>query len=257
MRSERQIDPPLIGNMNVPRALELVGEIVMLPDFIKKFPSRRLIVNDGGEAKRTMSALEHVAGAIGNAEMAADFGRTARSVDRVKRQMNELSPAKWAAGMKSAFRVAAFVQLLDRSLSLGIASLTTTDPETALMYGENRKPPSSDLRQIAYLSAHERLLRNTHDARWLSLVLFSIGRAIAVNSNNAFGANEWTDVTFMWFELERSFLFSDGKTFARQIVDMDKSIFQGEMPKILGERLPHGLAEMAVNAHQTRYFTEV
>lgn len=82
---------------------------------------------------------------------------------------------------------------------------------------------------------------------------FSIGRAISVNSNRAFGADTWDDVTFMWFDLEKSFLFSDGSAFATAITAMDRKIFDGDLSQIVGGRLPQGLAEMAINAHQTRY----
>ena len=254
MCRDDQAKQPAVDNFDIARGLELAGEIILLPGVIKIFPVLRCATGDGVEHKQTASLLACSASAMGDEKMAADISKSASVGNSVKRKLNQLSPAKWAAGMIPAFRIAAFAQLLNSCISRGVPAMEATDPETALMYGGNRKPPANDLRQIAYLSAHEHLLQNTHDARWLSLVFFSIGRTIAVNSNNAFSANEWDDVSFRWFTLEKAFVFADGKTFARQIVNMNKTFFRGEIPKILGERLPHGLAEMAVNAHQSTFF---
>lgn len=254
MRKNHRTKRPTVGSTDFDLALEFTGEIILLPNVIKTFSVHRHFINGGDEHKRVMSTLGRVAGAMGESGMAADCDQAAHGIGEIRRKLTGLSANKWVAGMRPAFRVREFSRLLDSCVACGMTALASTDPETALMFGENQKPPAGDLRQLAYVSAHEQLLYNARDARWLSLALFSIGRAISVNSNRAFGADTWDDVTFMWFDLEKSFLFSDGSAFATAITAMDRKIFDGDLSQIVGGRLPQGLAEMAINAHQTRYF---
>ncbi|WP_250482433.1 hypothetical protein [Caballeronia sp. GACF5] len=76
---------------------------------------------------------------------------------------------------------------------------------------------------------------------------------IAVTSSKSYESDEWTDVTLMWFDLEKSFLEGAGRDTAKGVLELKKELLP-DLPKIIGSRMMHGLAEAAINGGETRLF---
>jgi len=47
---------------------------------------------------------------------------------------------------------------------------------------------------------------------------------IAVTSSKSYESDEWTDVTLMWFDLEKSFLEGAGRDTAKGVLELKKEL---------------------------------
>lgn len=86
------------------------------------------------------------------------------------------------------------------------------------------------------------------------MALFCFARMAAVMATRSFDSNEWTDLSFVWFELDSRLFDGEGVPTAKLLVKLDREAFRGDLAKLVGQRMLHGLGEAALNAWKTPRF---
>ena len=206
------------------------------------------------ESTELMGQVGKVAELLGDSELAESFQRAPWLGALAAKQLRDVTPEQWAAGMTAAFRDSKFVALVERTVAIAHKGFWSSDPAKALQYGGTGKAPDNDPRLLAIARAHRRLSSDLAGPGWVTLALFCLARMIAVNSQRLFDSDEWSDATFLWFALERDFLTADGASTAKLLVEADRKFFNNELAGLVGSRMMHGLAEAAVNAYDKPFF---
>lgn len=249
-RSKRsKLDPVIV------EAVKHAGSIIRSPRIMKTFPT--ITIGEKSKSFANISnALSQVADQMGDVRMKHSLKDFPVSSDERIRKILALPEEDWRQGFQRAFRSKPFVKLVNDTISIAHKSFWKDDPKQALAYGGNTVPPDNDVYTSAIRSVHKELVSDPSSPKWLTLVLFCFARMIATNANSAFGAHEWTDFTFLWFDVERSLLAGEGQNFANSLLWANKEFFDGNLPEIVGSRVMHGLAEMTINAGDNDFFPQ-
>ncbi len=167
-----------------------------------------------------------------------------------------LTPATWALSFEKALDNAKFVALLQATIEAGHQAFwAQKDPLSALLFGGNQRPPEDDPIAQAIVRSHRRLTADKAGPGWTALALFSLARMVAVNAGLSYDRNQWSDVSFAWFDLDGKLFEGDGEAVAKLLVKLDRNVLRGDMAKLVGARMLHGLAEAAINARETALFS--
>lgn len=166
----------------------------------------------------------------------------------------EISPSLWSKKFIKAFKNKSFCRLVDSIIKIGNDSAWKADPKKALMFGDNKMPPDDAPQLISYINVRKKLCASKHNAHWVSLVIASLSRMIAVNASSGFKSDEWSEFTLVWFDIEKQFLTGDGKAFAESLVSADNNFLDNKMDSLIGSRLIHALAEFSICTYDTDFF---
>jgi len=167
----------------------------------------------------------------------------------------KVTPAMWAESFGKALENSRFVALLQATINEGHkAFCAEKDPLSAAIFGGNTRLPEDDPKAQAILSAHRRLTEDKGGPGWTALSLFCFTRMVAVNAIRSYDSNEWTELTFLWFDLENKIFSGDGASVAKLLVKLDRENLRNSMAQLVGPRMLHGLAEAALNARETSLF---
>ncbi len=232
--------------------LALAGEMVRHPQVLPTFASIARF-SDMSKKAGELSMIGRVADAIGEDELAQALREAPLGAARMAKQLKAVPPQAWAEGMQQAFRNQKFVDFIDQMISIAHTKFWSSDPYVALQFNKNQPAHPDDPIVLAITRAHRKLTGDPRQPGWIALALFCLGRVIAVTSSKSYESDEWTDVTLMWFSLEKLFLEGDGRDTAKAVLELKKELLPN-LPEIIGSRMMHGLAEAAINAGETRLF---
>jgi len=168
------------------------------------------------------------------------------------KELEELKPDEWAKGIAEAFRSRVFSTFLEQAISVAHKDFWSSDPAAALQFAGDLKAP--DPRALAIVRAHRRLTADPKGPGWVTLGLFCLARAIAVNAKVQFERDVWDEATFLWFDLESRFTKGDGVAVAKLVVKANRTFFGNNLPEVVGSRMLHGLAEAAANTPFKAFF---
>ena len=145
----------------------------------------------------------------------------------------DISAVLWSKKFIKAFKNKNFCRLIDSIIELGNDSAWKDDPKAALMFGDNKMPPDDAPQLISYINVRKKLCASKYNAHWVSLVIASLSRMIAVNASRGFKSDEWSEFTLVWFDIEQQFLSGDGKAFAESLVAADSKFFDNKMNSLI------------------------
>ncbi|WP_390241873.1 hypothetical protein [Vibrio sp. R78045] len=160
----------------------------------------------------------------------------------------------WANGFTKGIKNPKFNVLINKIIEEGNKAVWMTDAKQALQFGDNQPPPDNDPRLLAYTRARTKLCSTPHNEYWYALAIGALSRMIAVNGSKAFESDEWSESTFLLFQIESHFLRGKGKEFAASLVELNNEHFDGRLPELIGQNMSHALAEFAVNTFDTKFF---
>jgi hypothetical protein len=234
-------------------ALQMAAEIICSPDLLAMFPSRTFLGDPkieqlAQELEGTLLELRRIFQRAGVTDDAASS-----HTDQFEQYRQPIDPLQWAAGMRAAVANPRFREFLTSCVKVAHRQFWGSDPNAALQFGGNRLPPGTPIAD-ACARAHRRLASDPDDPRWRALAIVCLGRMIAVTTRAQFDSPEWTDFTVFMMQLERHFLLAEGKQVAHSLLRADKAYFEGQLVSLIGGRMLHGLAEVAINATHSRFF---
>lgn len=233
-------------------ALQMAAEIICSPALLATFPSRTILGDPkieqlAQELDGTLQELRKIFQRAGVTDDPAEL-----HTDRLEQHRQPIDPLQWASGMRVAFANPRFREFLTSCVKVAHRQFWGSDPNAALQFGGNRLPPGTPIAE-ACARAHRRLASDPDDPRWPALAMVCVGRMIAVTTRGQFESPEWTDFTLFMMQLERHFLLAEGKHFAHALLRANKTYFDGQLVSLIGGRMIHGLAEVAINATDSRF----
>jgi len=175
--------------------------------------------------------------------------------DSIKDDVADLTPLVWSEKFIKAFKNKSFNRLIENIITIGCKGAWSEDPKKALMFGQNGTPPDDAPQLISYIHTRKKLCSKNYSSHWVALSLASISRMVAVNASRSFEADEWSEFSLAWFEIEKLFLSGDGKGFSTALVNADKQFFENKMASLIGSRITHALAEISINTYDTDFFS--
>jgi hypothetical protein len=234
-------------------AVAMAAEIVRSPAVLKTFLSYELLRSDA-DTENGFGAMATVAGMARDVKLKHGLANMPDSARAQSQRLLDVSVEGWAEGLFGAFQNRAFMGLIEASIRVAHKWFWKGDPIEALMFDGNPRLHADDPIALGASRAFRRLVADPQDPRWLTLALFCLARAIAVNTKGNYHADAWTDATLVWFDLEKTFLGGDGPSFAQQICELDRDMFDGRLPEIIGTKMLHGMAEASINAYDKAFF---
>jgi len=234
------------------QAVQLAAELVFHPNII---PTYNLWKQSQGPIHQplhdaVMAGME----ALGHRDAAAACHS---GVGWIRALFEDVDLQQWSRRFEAAFRNQEFDQLIRSCVEASLAGIRDTHPGGAFAFGGNTRSADDSPQVMAYRLAADHLIGNSGGARWLTLTLFALTRAIGVNASQGFQSDQWSEATLMWFQLERDWLNGNGEQVAKLLVEMNREIFSGAIPQIVGGKIDHALAELVLNAFDSRFFSEL
>lgn len=237
------------GNLqkNMGRVLTLAAELVRTPAIQRTFKTADLLKEDGPvviarEVK--FSGKEDVA-------------RLMSSLPGLSHSMSSTKPcsdAAWAAQFSVAFETHGFQDIVQHSTETAWPIFRKVNI-AEVVSGMAQKPAVEDRPMLEAVSrVHPVMAADGDNERWAALVVFSVARLIAETAHSEFQSEKWTELSYLSFALEKSFLVADGATAASLIVELDTKFMSGELSNHIARQMLKALVEAAMAKPESAFF---